>query len=395
MKILTVATRVPQLDAKGDQLVSYHRLMALIRNGHQVELICCLISSPSAADEVALCHLQSVGISCKVVVISRLAQVRNLFSALFAPAIPLQSGLFRSPECQRLISMQIRVFDPDVLYLILFRPYVNANGIDKPLVVDFIDSVALNYERTTHRKSPLLRPIFNLEAKRSRHYEHELAQRAAFSFVVAGDDAQNIGPDRVRVLHNGVDTAKFSDKRDPAEKARIIFSGNMNYGPNAEAVSWFCENCWPEINRSHPEAKFVICGANPSNAVESLSTRYPNVTVTGRVESIAAELGKSWISIAPMQSGAGMQNKILEAMSCGLPVVTTTIGRGSIAAEPGSEILVADKAADFTEHVLKLLYHPYMRDSLGSCARLYVSRNHDWKAIGQSFITSIETLSRK
>jgi len=169
----------------------------------------------------------------------------------------------------------------------------------------------------------------------------------------------------------------------------------MNYGPNAEAASWFCEKCWPDINRRNHKAKFVICGANPSSAVQSLATTYSNVTVTGRVESIAAELGKSWISIAPMQSGAGIQNKILEAMSCGLPVITTPLGRGSIAAEPGSEIMVADDPADFTEHVLTLLENPNLRHLVGSRARSYVSKNHDWTAIGHSFVAFIETLSKK
>jgi glycosyltransferase involved in cell wall biosynthesis len=394
MRILTISTRVPQLDAKGDQLVAYHRLMALIRSNHQVQLICCLISPPSVVDELALHHLKSLGIVCQIIVISRLAQIRNLFFTLFMPSIPLQAGLFRSPACQKSIANQIRDFNPDLIHVILFRPYVNVNETDKPLVVDFIDSVALNYERTTHKKSSLLRPVFNLEAKRSRRYEQELARRAAFSFVVAGDDAQNINPDCVRVLHNGVDASKFSGKRDAAENARIIFSGNMHYGPNVEAVSWFCAKCWPEINRRNPKAKFVICGANPSAAVQTLVTSYPNVTVTGRVESIAAELGRSCISIAPMQAGAGMQNKILEAMSCGLPVVTTPLGRGSIAAEPGYEIMVADNPADFTEHVLTLLEHSNLRDLLGSRARSYVSKNHDWTVIGQSFVSFVESLSR-
>ncbi|MCQ8897803.1 glycosyltransferase [Limnobacter humi] len=395
MRILTIATRVPQLDAKGDQLVAHHRLMALIRSEHQVDLICCLVSPPSPADELALHHLHSAGIRCQIIVIPRLAQVRNLFSGLFVSTIPLQAALFRSQACRKLIETHIRDFDPDLLYLVLFRPYVNVNGIDKPLVVDFIDSVSLNYERMTKKNSLLLRPIFNFETKRSRRYEQELARRAAFSFVVADDDARNIAPDYVRVLHNGVDTSKFSGKRDALEIGRIIFSGNMNYGPNAEAVIWFCEKCWPEINRRYPMTKFVICGANPSTAVQSLVAAYPNVTVTGRVESVAAELNKSCISIAPMQSGAGMQNKILEAMSCGLPVVTTTLGRGSIAAEPGFDIMIADDPADFTESILTLLEDSSLRDSLGSRARSYVSRKHDWKAIGQSFVTSIETLSRK
>ncbi len=395
MRILTVSTRVPQLDAKGDQLVAYQRLMALIRSEHQVKLIWCLIFPPSAADELALHRLRSVGIDCHIIVIPRLAQVRNLISSLFTPAIPLQAGLFRSPACGKLIDVQIRDFNPEAIYLIMFRPHINLNGTEKPLVIDFIDSIALNYDRTARNKSWLLRSLFKLEATRSKRYEQELARRAAFSFVVASDDAQNIGPDFVRVLHNGVDTIKFSVKRDAIDKSRIIFSGNMNYGPNAEAVKWFCKKCWPDINRRNPKAKFVICGANPPSAVQSLAATYANITVTSRVESMATELSKSWISIAPMQSGAGIQNKILEAMSCGLPVITTTLGRGSIAAEPGSEIIVADGPADFTEHVLTFLENPNLRDSIGSRARSYVSKNHDWTPIGQSFVDLIETISKK
>lgn len=106
---------------------------------------------------------------------------------------------------------------------------------------------------------------------------------------------------------------------------------------------------------------------------------------------MSAEICQSSVAIAPMQSGAGMQNKILEAMSCGVPVVTTSLGLGSIGVFGESFVLVADSASEFADSVLHLLSDSSLRARLGSCSRDYILRNHDWNSIGKRFVSSLES----
>ena len=117
----------------------------------------------------------------------------------------------------------------------------------------------------------------------------------------------------------------------------------MSYPPNIRAARWFADECFPLIQAEVPGATFVIAGAAPAREIRELQTRN-GIVVTGFVPSMPVTLNAATVAVAPMRSGAGIQNKILEAMACGLPVVTTTIGLGGITATRGRELLVADRA---------------------------------------------------
>ena len=152
----------------------------------------------------------------------------------------------------------------------------------------------------------------------------------------------------------------------------------MSYEPNVKAVTWFVEQCLPRIRRELPHASLVIAGSNPARAVRALEEP-GGVRVTGFVGSMPATLNEASVAIAPMRSGSGIQNKILEAMACGLPVVATSIGLGSIAARRGSEIVVADAEDDFADAVVTLLRSPDRAQEVGRRARAFVLANHSWE----------------
>jgi glycosyltransferase involved in cell wall biosynthesis len=389
VNVLFIATRVPQLNGKGDELVSYYRLKALVDHGHRVWLVCCMITPLTFGDSRSIDVLQRLGIDVKVILVPLYLRILNIIRAFLFSSLPFQVAIFASPRCKALIERLVKQCDPDFIHLFLIRAGSNIPLAPIPLVVDYVDSLSLNYSRAASKVFWFLRPLYYAESKRCLDYERRLSRAARLAFAVSSIDAARISV-AVSVIPNGVNTGHFAPSFGDCRSARLIFTGNMNYAPNAEAVIWFCKNCWLRVLDLHPDAELVVCGADPLPSVVALSVDYPSVRITGRVPSIAYELSQSCVSIAPMQSGAGMQNKILEAMSCGVPVVATSLGLGSISARPGLDILVADSPSDFVHCVHKLLSNEPFRSHIVSRARSFVLRCHNWRSIGGLFMQYVE-----
>jgi glycosyltransferase involved in cell wall biosynthesis len=161
----------------------------------------------------------------------------------------------------------------------------------------------------------------------------------------------------------------------------------MRYTPNIHAVQWFVTNCWESLVREVPDNRLTIAGADPPAEIVKLS-QISGIHVTGYVESMVNMLNAANIVITPMQSGSGMQNKILEAMSCELPVITTSLGLGSIEALVGKEILVANTPSEFIDTITWLARSHQEIVEIGIRAREFVEKHHSWET-GASEIESI------
>src|SRR5437868_7433587 len=145
----------------------------------------------------------------------------------------------------------------------------------------------------------------------------------------------------------------------------------MSYPPNVRAVSWFTEACFERIRAHVPGASLLIAGKAPVRQVRQLGER-EGISVTGFVDSMPEMLRRATVAVAPMISGAGIQNKVLEAMACGLPVVTTTTGLGGIEAVPGRDLVVADDAGAFADAVSAFLCDRAQASVVGRSARALV-----------------------
>jgi glycosyltransferase involved in cell wall biosynthesis len=152
----------------------------------------------------------------------------------------------------------------------------------------------------------------------------------------------------------------------------------MAYYPNESAIIWFLKNCFELIRNSVPEVRLKIVGINPSNNVKRFHDD-ERILVTGFVESIINEIITSQVAIAPMQSGYGMHIKILEAMSCGLPVVSTSSGLGTIEAISGTDVLIADDPVSFSNHCVSLLQNHEKAQDIGIAARKLIVEKYSWE----------------
>lgn len=386
MKILAISGRIPAAEKKGDQVVSFFRLTYLAKMGHSIELICfgeLCRDDDRQAKEI----LEEAGIVVHLVRWRIWEAAWKLLTAVFRPDVPFQCALYSSGRFRNLIqelSSKLRV---DALYCVMVRVAPNAAAYNGKMLVEMVDSMGLNFSRRASLARRPMRWLLDVERRRVSAYEKALAGRAERSFVVSNIDRKAIDSSKVDAIPLGIDMHRFGKDRKNTAYPLLTFTGNMHYQPNADAVCWFVQHCWWHIKHAVPSAHLVIAGSNPQSRVTSLANKDDSISVTGRVPSIADVLNSSTLAIAPMQSGSGMQFKILEAMACGVPVVTTSLGLGDIAAQPGKDLLVGDSAEEFSNLVIKLIDSVALNQAVGDNGLNYVLQNHSWDALNERFVT--------
>lgn len=180
----------------------------------------------------------------------------------------------------------------------------------------------------------------------------------------------------LEVIPNGVDTSYFSNTSHDDE-VRLVFLGDMSTPPNNDAVKYFVEDIYPNVLKEE-SVKFYVVGRNPSAYINSLNDD-SNIVVTGSVDDVRKYLTRGSIFITPMISGTGIKNKILEAMSMELPVISTSCGISGINGENMVHFLLADSPEEFKDKIIKLIHDEKLREKIGTDARIFVENNYSWK----------------
>jgi glycosyltransferase involved in cell wall biosynthesis len=157
-------------------------------------------------------------------------------------------------------------------------------------------------------------------------------------------------------------------------------------------VLWFYKNVLPKVRRKRPETRFIVAGRDPTGEIISL-TSDPQVEVTGTVPDVRPYLERATVSISPMISGSGIQNKVLEYMAAGVPCVSTSLACQALYAKPGKDILVADTAEDFANSLIEILEEPNLQYDLSTSGRRYVEKHHSWTKIGENLNGVYQNLS--
>jgi glycosyltransferase involved in cell wall biosynthesis len=162
----------------------------------------------------------------------------------------------------------------------------------------------------------------------------------------------------------------------------VIFSGVMAYPPNIDAARWFAQTVWPLVRARKPLAHFVIAGRGPTPEVTALAA-VPGVEVLGAVPDMTVALGRAWLAVAPMRSGAGIKNKVLESWAAGTPVVMTQMAANGLSLDRNAQQLVSDQPEELAARIVALLDDPAERSRQGASARTLAADRHSWAAAGQ------------
>jgi len=361
MSLLFIAHRAPFAPDRGDRIRSYHVLRHL-----SARMPVHLVTFADAPEPVP-----QLGLASCTVVPRQKGQIRAAAEAL-ATGRPVSVAAFAARSFTRAVAAVTDMHAPAAAYVFSgqMAQYVPSS---LPFVMDFVDLDSAKFAGLA--RGPL-RALYRREARLLARWERAAAARAAASlFVSRAEAALFDGPGRVEVVENGIDTAHFRPRAvPPTGGAAIVFTGQMDYAPNVEAVRWFVERVLPLIRRAHPDAALAIVGRAPVAAVRALA-KVPGVTVTGEVADVRGHLAAARVAVAPLQLARGIQNKVLEAMASGLPVVATSGAAEGI--DHAGTLRIADDPDRFAAEVAALLRAP---GDLGARARARVEARYGWQA---------------
>jgi len=192
----------------------------------------------------------------------------------------------------------------------------------------------------------------------------------------------------------GVDPDEFAFQEGPYEPRRIIYCAKLDYLPNADAALYFANEIFPLVRRQMPDAKFSVVGFNPPRAVRDLA-RIPGVELRANVVDIRREMAGAALSVAPVRFGAGIQNKVLQSLSMGIPVVSTTFAAQPFGDPADSPLLAAESPREFADLVVKVLADPPYRCRLAQAGRRLIERHFKWDQVLAPLDGMLEGLAEK
>lgn len=243
----------------------------------------------------------------------------------------------------------------------------------------------LMWRRSQVEKGAVARRYLARESTKLKAYERRESPRYRVNIVVSdrdGEALRHMVPDvHVAVVPNGVNTEYFVPDAS-SETPALIYTGGMNMFANKDAVMYFLEQTWPLVKHARPDVRFYAVGQDPPPELHAFAARDPNVTVTGYVDDIRPFVRKAAVYVVPLRVGGGTRLKVLDAMSSGKAIVSTSIGCEGIDVTPGEHVLLADSPAEFARQTLALLGDPDRRATLGMAARQLVERRYAWPVIG-------------
>jgi glycosyltransferase involved in cell wall biosynthesis len=227
-------------------------------------------------------------------------------------------------------------------------------------------------------------------------YEFSM-RHASEAMVVVGEADANVlrrflRVRNVHVLPNGVEVTPPLDVAR-APKPTVMFTGVMNYQPNIDAVVYFADEIWDKVRKSVPDAVFQIVGRSPAPEVSALAGR-PGIEVHADVESVRAFLTLAWLAVAPMRTGCGIKNKVLEAWAVGTPAVMTPIATNGLKHAP-SELLLTGEGQEMADMIASLLADESRRNALGALARTTAVNAFSWDAPAAALSALLEQVVRK
>ncbi len=315
----------------------------------------------------------------------------NALKGLFSTK-PLQVCYYYDARLQEKIRPLVEESDVLIAALVRTREYLAAAGdlAGKKLVFDMADSIALNYQRSKDKtRSWFWRLLYSVEGGRLLKYERDCIQHSCVTYLFNPEEQVYWGRyGNVKWLPHGVDNGLFLyGGHDASLEGSVVFLGKMDYQPNVDAVLWYLEHVQSRVGERIP---FVVVGAYPTKRLQDYARTLPNVTVTGFVEDPYLYAASALAVVAPMQTGGGIQNKVLEGMALGkVNIVSSLAARPIVGAQAGKHILVADTPEEYEAYLMDMVDGIRTYEDVGANARRLVQGRYTWKSYGDRYLGGI------
>jgi polysaccharide biosynthesis protein PslH len=384
--LLFLTQRLPYPPIKGEKIRPL-QILKYLTQWYDVHLGC-LIDDPADAQ-----HVDTIRAMCRDIHVAtldrRIAKLTCLRGLLTGESLSVT--FFRDRGLTRWLRGVMDTVRPEVIFVNSgnMAPYVLDLPRRETRICDLADVDSEKWRAYAETTTGPMRLIYRREWGRVAELERRIAHEFDVSSFVSDAEASlfaRLVPEcapHIRGVSSGVDHRYF----DPAlahapvfdtTSPTYVFTGTMDYPPNVDAVVWFATEILPVIRRTVPAARFYIVGNGPSAEVQRLAS-IEGVFVTGRVPDVRPYVAHATAGVAPMRIARGIQNKVLEAMSLGRPVVLTSGALEGIEAEPGADVLLADTVDDFAADCSRLALSNDGA-AIGAAARARIVRDYDWSA---------------
>ncbi len=322
-KVCVLSQRVPYPPNKGEKLRTYHQIEFLKRWGYEVEVLSLVETAEDKKNALALA--KHLGISVNPY---QLGSKFTRYASALLKGLPVSVGAFYSKKLQYVVDEKLKEGSETLLltasslsYYIFSSPYYNNTRCR--LFMDFMDVDSDKWTQYADSSSFLMRCVYQRESKGIKKLEAKTNQRFEECFLIAREEAQ--------LFNSSVDSSKAI---------------TMDYKPNVDAVLWFVKNCWPLIREKAPNAKFTVGGMSPVEEIKALSD-CDGIDVTGFVDDILPYFHQAHAFVAPFRLARGVQNKVLQAAACKLPIITTSMGAEGLSFANADNMWVVDDVDSF------------------------------------------------
>jgi glycosyltransferase involved in cell wall biosynthesis len=386
--ILLISRCPPYPLHMGDRLIPYHLVRQLVDRGWRIDLLA-FYQQP---DDLADVPYYEKYFNSVQLVREPARSPLSLFRRGMVEACRFPGGQRESwsPEMWRAIQDRLARHRYDVVHLFggvhvyEFRDLVRRY----PTIIVPYESYTLFLERAMQRAvTNRDRLLTHMRLMMARRYESWMFTPYQRTVVVSDKDAvklQELAPGlAVEVIPNGVDLEKFAPASGEPDVPTLLFTGNYEYGPNLDAARCLINEIFPSVKRAIPDAELYIVGTNPPEELRAVGL--PGVHVTGRVPDLRPYFEGASVYVSPLRLGAGIKNKILEAMAMQTAIVATSLSCDGIAVQDGEHLRIADDPAAMVQAVLDLLQHPDRRRALAASGRRLIEAQYTWQRVAEDY----------